>query len=275
MDTRLVRLYPGPPQETALAGTYLAHSLHLLGTPAAPFVYADFVFSLDGRIALQDPTTGGVRLPEELRSESDFRLLLELEAQADCLVTNSGYLRAVAAGRLDDILEISRPDLVDWRRENGLPPQPDVVIVSSSLDFPIPASLAHRRQRVFVATGASTPRDEIDPLRARGFDLIIAGTGGYVEGAALTSALSGLGFRSIFLLAGPRLLETMLRGGVLSRLYATIVHRILGGEGSQSLVSGLEFGPAGRLCLSSLYHDATGPDGIGQWFAQFEIDHTP
>ena len=29
---------------------YLAHDLHLLGTPAQPFVYANFVSSLDGRI---------------------------------------------------------------------------------------------------------------------------------------------------------------------------------------------------------------------------------
>jgi hypothetical protein len=33
-------------------------AVHELGTPASPFVYANFVCSLDGRIALHDPITG-------------------------------------------------------------------------------------------------------------------------------------------------------------------------------------------------------------------------
>jgi len=52
MAARILRLYPGPPQEAAVAGVYLAHALHRLGSAAQPFVYADFVSSLDGRIAL-------------------------------------------------------------------------------------------------------------------------------------------------------------------------------------------------------------------------------
>src|SRR5690606_24647612 len=119
MAARLLRLYPGPPQDCALAGTYLAHKLHRLGTPDAPFVYADFVCSLDGRIALEEPGTGVSHLPAGLISGNDFRLLLELQAQSDCLITHGGYLRAIAEGRLDNILQVSARDLVQWRRDNG------------------------------------------------------------------------------------------------------------------------------------------------------------
>src|SRR5689334_25396752 len=106
MTARILRLYPGPSQESALAGTYLANGVHRLGTLAAPFVYANFVSSLDGRIALQDPGTGESHVPMTLTSGNDFRLLLELQAQADCLITHGGYMRAIAEGRLDDILQV-------------------------------------------------------------------------------------------------------------------------------------------------------------------------
>ncbi|WP_119461125.1 dihydrofolate reductase family protein [Rhodospirillaceae bacterium SYSU D60014] len=270
MAARLLRLYPGPPQERALAGTYLAHKLHRLGSAEAPFVYADFVCSLDGRIALEEPGTGASHLPAGLISGNDFRLLLELQAQADCLITHGGYLRAIAEGRLDDILQVGTRDLAQWRRDNGLAPQPAVAVASASLDFPIPESLVRAEQRVFIATGAAAPADRIEALRARGYDVIIAGKGKSVEGAPLTRALGQRGFHSLFLLAGPRMLETMLRDGMLSRLYITIAHRILGGEEFHSLISGPELGLAGRLRMTSLYYDMAGPGDAGQWFAQFE-----
>ena len=272
MASRLLRLVPGPAQEVALAGAYLAHDLAALGRPGAPFVYADFVASLDGRIALGDPRTGDSHVPQSLRSAGDFRLLLELEAQADCLITHGGYLRAVAAGRLDDILQVglteATTDLARWRAQHGLPPQPAVVVASASLDFTLPPSLARHGQRVLVATTAAAPAEKIERLRAQGCEIVIAGASGWVEAAPLLRALAGFGFRSIFLLAGPRMLETMLRDGRLDRLYLTLVHCLLGGQRFHSLIDGAELGEAGRLRLSALYSAAA--ESGGEWFAQFE-----
>lgn len=274
MTASVLRLFPGPPEDVALKGLYLTQAVHALGSAAMPFVYASFVSSLDGRIALRDPRAGTSHLPPELVSENDFRLFLELQAQADCLVTHGGYLRDVAAGRLDDVLQIGTRDpgrdLVRWRTENGLPAQPAVVIVSSSLDFPIPDSLAQASQRVLIATGREARPERIDDLRARGYPVIIAGCGASVEGAPLVRELGALGFRSLYLLTGPRMLETMMRDGMLSRLYLTITHRILGGEDFHSMMTGPVLKGAGRLRMSSLHYDATAPDGTGQWFAQFE-----
>jgi riboflavin biosynthesis pyrimidine reductase len=274
MAARLLRLHPGPPQEYDLRGSYLAHGLHRLGTAQAPFVYANFVSSLDGRIALRDPDTGESRLPKELTSGNDYRLLLELQAQADGLITHGGYLRAIASGQLDDILQVGtrdfNRDLARWRADNGLAPQPAVVVASASLDFPLPESLARHGQRVIIATGAGAPSDRLDALRSRGYEVIFAGQGREVEGGPLTRALGGLGFRSLFMLTGPRMLETMLRDGALSRLYVTIAHRILGGKDFHSLIEGPELGAAGRLRMAALHYDSTDPDGCGQWFAQFD-----
>lgn len=272
---RMVRLFPAPAEEVAVEGTWLADRLHEQGSPTRPFVYASFVCSLDGRIALRDPVTGAGRLPAALASASDFRLLLELQAQADCLVTHAGYMRDIAAGRLDDILQVGRPgpgaDLARWRLENGLPAQPAVVIASASLDFTVPDSLARGGRRVIVAAGRRAPADRLDTLRRQGHEVIVAGDGASVEGGPLVRALGRCGFRSLHLLAGPRLFDTALRDGVLSRLYLTTTHRLLGGEAYDTMLAGPVLGEAeGRLRLSSLHHDPMEPDGPGQWFSRFE-----
>jgi riboflavin biosynthesis pyrimidine reductase len=267
MSHTLLRLHPGPLKEVELRGLYLAQELHRRGSPAAPFVYADFVSSLDGRIAVAD------RVPAELSSASDLRLLLELLAQADCVITHAGYLRAIATGRLGDILAIGQQekalDLRQWRAAAGLPEQPTVVVASASLDFPIPPSLAQDTARVLIATGRSAPAGKVAAWRNRGYRVLVAGESS-VAGAPLTRALGELGHRSIFLLAGPHMLETMLRDRMLSRLFLTIVHRVLGGQSIHTLISGPELGGAGRLRLRGLYQDSRGSDGLGQWFAEFE-----
>src|SRR5260221_706235 len=133
-----------------------------------------------------------------------------------------------------------------WRAPISPPPctgwaaPPAVAIASASLDFPIPPSLTQHGQRVLIATGRAAPADKLAQLRAQGCEVIAAGQGRYVEGAPLTRALGARGFRSLFLLAGPRLLETMLRDRVLSRLYLTIAHCLLGGTAFHSLIAGPE-----------------------------------
>lgn len=274
MTVRMLRLYPGVPEEITLPGAYLAHRLHERGSADAPYVYASFVSSLDGRIALRDPSTGESRLPAGLVSGNDFQLFLELQTQADCLVTHGGYLRDLAAGRLDDVLQVGTQDatreLAQWRADNGLSPQPAIVIASASLDFPIPDSPARHGQRVIIATGTEASADRVVHWRSAGYEVLVAGTGASVEGAPLIRALGGMGFHSVYLLAGPRMLDTMLRGGMLSRLYLTTAHRLLGGESFHSMLSGPELGDAGRLRLCALHYDASAPDGTGQFFAHFE-----
>ena len=269
----LQQLYPHV-RQTALRGLYLAHGLHELGRPGLPFVYGDFVTSLDGRIALRDSATGESRLPEALTSSSDLRLLLELHAQADCLITHGGYLRAIARKELDDLLQVGtlpdHQDLASWRQEHGLRPQPAVCIASASLDFSIPASLRQHQQQVFVATGRQADAARRRQLEREGFEVVVAGEGSDAEGRPLAGELAQRGLRSAFLLAGPRMLETMMRDGVLSRLYLTLTHRLLGGESFRSMIEGPPLQSAGRLKLTSLYLDSESSNGTGQLFAQFE-----
>jgi riboflavin biosynthesis pyrimidine reductase len=269
----LRQLYPDS-QEHLVRGLYLAHHLHEISVGGRPFVYGSFVSSWDGRIALRDARSGESRLPEALTSANDFRLLLELHAQADCLITHGGYMRAIGQKRLEDLLQVGtikgHEDLSAWREAHGLAPQPAVCVASGSLDFPFPESVKRHRQRIFIATGRSADAARVRQLAREGYEVVIAGEASAVEGKPLVNALAQRGYRSAFLLAGPRMLETMLRDRVLSRLYLTLIHRLLGGEHFHSLIEGPEMHAAGRLKLAALYLDSTSPNGTGQFFAQFD-----
>ena len=258
----LTELYPNPGRQASVKGLYLAHRLHTLGSAAAPFVYANFVQSLDGRIAVND------KLPESLRNSNDFRLFLELQAQADCLITHGGYLRAIAKGQLDNVLQVGitpQPrDLGRWRSEQGLSEQPAIVVASASLDFPLPESLAG--QRVCIATGNAADKERVLSWERKGYEVLRAGAQREVEGAPLVSALSRLGFKSLYLVAGPLMLATMLRDKMLSRLYLTISHQILGGENFHTLFRGEKLEVPAQFKLRSLHYDSAKP----QWFAQFD-----
>lgn len=268
------QLYPPPHQEHSVIGLYLKHCVHDLGTSESPFVYANFVSSLDGRIALKEASNGRSYLPENLTTASDFRLFLELLTQADCLITHGGYLRALAERRLGNILQIGltpeTDDLSLWRANHGLAKQPAVVVASASLDFPVPESIKEHNQTLYIATGRAADPQRVQYWKREGYDIVYAGKGKQVEGAPLVQALASLGYKSLCLVAGPRMLDAMLRDRQLSRLYLTITHQLMGGESFHSLLPGPVLGKVGHLQLLSLYYDPDYPAGAGQWFAQFE-----
>jgi riboflavin biosynthesis pyrimidine reductase len=278
MSKRLLRLYPGPVAEQALRGRYLEHRLHKLGTQERPFVYANFLSSLDGRIAVEDSDGDHAYIPEHISTDSDLRLFLELQAQADCLITHGGYLRALSEGRLGNILQVGAQagaeDLLAWRKEQGLPAQPAVVIASASLDFPLHPSLQEHGQAVYIATGRGADPQRVSEWRERGCRILFAGDTALVEGRPLVESLRQQGLVSLYLIAGPQMLDTMVRQRQLSRLYHTTTHQLVGGADFHTMMPGPMLGAEGRLRLRSLYYDADAPAGSGQFFAQFDVAAT-
>ena len=270
MTSEVLPLYPTGGAALPLKGLYLDHRLQEAGSTRSPFVYASFVSSLDGRIAVDGPD-GAL---EGLSSPADFGLFQELQAQADCQITHGGYLRALAEGRLGNVLQINATgqtaELIEWRKQNGLTPQPAIVIASASLDFPLHPSILEHRQPLYIATGRSAAPARVAAMRERGHRVIFAGEGAMVQGAPLVRALGELGYRSLYLLAGPKMLETMLRDRQLSRLYLNIRHRLLGGETFHTLIHGPRLGAAGELELRALYCERDQYSNGGQWFAHFD-----
>ena len=80
-------------------------------------------------------------VPKDTANERDWRLFQELAAQADLIISSGRYLRDWADGRAQEILQTDDPrfaDLRQWRQDRGLSPQPDIAIISGSLNFPVP-----------------------------------------------------------------------------------------------------------------------------------------
>lgn len=266
-DHKVLSLFPPSQQSISLAQLYLSQQLHRLGDAANPFIYANFVTSLDGRIALPNQS-GHFATPKQLTTASDWCLFQQLHAQADCIITHGAYLRALAAGRQGNILQLDS-HYAAWRQQQGLPAQPTIIIVSRSLDFVIPDSVQSNQQTVLIAATAASDPQAIAHWQQQAYEVVIAGQQ-QVEARLLLPFIKQLGCRSIYLLAGPMVLETMLYDGLLARLYLTLNHSFVGGTDFYTPISGRVLGEAGQLTLHSLYFQPENPAANGQFFACFE-----
>jgi riboflavin biosynthesis pyrimidine reductase len=274
----VTQLYPLPVAQRPLTGLYLAHNLrqHQAASGQA-FVYSNFVASLDGRIAIAHPTKAGLTVPQQIANERDWRLFQELAAQADMIISSGRYLRDWAEGRAQEILQIDDPcfaDLRQWREQQGLPPQPDIAIVSRSLLFPIPEVLTVGGRRVVVFTTADPDPQRVKEIEAKAGQVIVAGNERSVAGDQMVQHMAGLGYRTIYSAAGPQIMHLLLSGGVLDRLYLTLANRILGGEPYAAVVEGRLFEPAVNMTTHTIYYDPQALDGLGQLFISYNHNRT-
>ena len=272
----VLQLQPTLKQTVGLTGLYLDHQVHQLGANRKPFVYANFLTSIDGRIAVTNPVTRLSSTPSCLTSSEDFRLFQELQAQADCLITHSGYLRALANGQLGNILQVGlrddAKDLSNWRMENNLSAQPDLVIASSSLDFTIPESLANHQQKVLIATDSKADPKRIQNWQQKGYSVTMNGDQ-MVDGGKLIAMLARRGYQSIYLIAGPQMLASMIRNQKLQRLYLTTNHQILGGEEFHTLIPDSVPLNNRQLTLYEHYYDAICSNGHSQFYSSYELSY--
>lgn len=271
----VLALYPPPAQERPLAGLYLDHDVRRLGHARAPFVYTNFIVSLDGRIALPRPSGNGMGVPRSIANPRDWRLFQELAVQADVIVTSSGHLRETAAGRVRELVEVYDKaefrDIADWRGERGLSPYPDYAVMSRDLDFPIAPRLLSDGRRVIVATTAAADPVRMRALEEAGAEVFLAGEED-VAGSRFIDGLAGRGYGIIYSAAGPRVHHTLLADGVIDRLYLTTANRLLGGEVYDPLVSGSLLGGGVSMTPASLCLDLGALDGAGQLLAMYERD---
>lgn len=264
MAESLLRLYPGPSAEVPLEGCFLGQDLRRFG---GPFVYSNFITSLDGRVARPDPATGRRTVPPAIANGRDWRLFMELAAQADVLLVSDRLLRAIAGGRHTALIDLEAQgleDLVRWRLDRGLARQPALATVSRNLDLPA-ADLAERYGRdILVLTPAEAAENRVAALEAAGVEVVRAGPGPYVAAGDLVPALNRRGYNRIYSLAGPRMLHTLVAGGYLDRLYLTVAHKLVGGEDFDSLLRGPALDPARGFEPVALYWDRWAPEGGGQ-----------
>jgi len=268
----ITQLYPLPTHERPLEGTYLAHELRQnRQISGKTFVYANFVTSLDGRIAIPDPDGSGMVVPDNVANPRDWRLFQELAAQADLIISTGRYLRDWADGKAQEILRVDDPefaDLKEWRLAQGLSPRPDIAIISGSLNFPVPDVLSAGGRKIFVFTTANADPQRVAEIESQAVPVIVAGET-TVLGSQLVGRLSELGYQIVYSAAGPKVHHLLLEDGVLDRLYLTHANRLLGGQRFSSIVEGNLFSPAVDMTLNTIYYDSFGLDGLGQIYLSY------
>ena len=263
------QLVPYARKVETLQGLYLDLLLHQQADAGQVLIYSNYIASLDGRIALHDEKTGVSSVPADIANARDWRLYQELAAQADVMLTSARYFRQLAQGCAQDLLPVGSgtdfEDLGRWRQQQGLRPQPDVVIVSASLDIPLSSVARFSDRKILVMTVAQAPQEKLRCLQQAGIDVLIAGET-QVDGMLLQQHLTRLHYRSAYMIAGPQLHATLLRASVLHRLFLTTHMTLLGQDTMHTILQGAM--PAVSCTLASLYWD----DDDGQLFAQYHIN---
>ncbi len=274
----VIRLYPEPSEQLPLEGLYLHHALHRSGSRQQPFVYTNFVSSLDGRIAIEHPAGSGHNVPASIANPRDWRLFQELVAQSDILVTSARYLRELSRGKAQDAIPLGNDpafdDLHVWRHEHGLPDQPALVVLSASLDLPLQTLCNAMDRPVYVATGDNHDTTALERLQGTGARVLQVGNGSaMVDGKRLIEALAAEGFSSIYSIAGPGVFETLINARVLNRLYLTQVHRLIGGDSFDTLLEGDLIDPPAGFDMQALYYDRCAGDVGAQLFGVYDTNY--
>ncbi len=281
METNILQLYPATGNERPLRGLYSDENIrdaeNIRNAENAestgngdPFVYTNYVTSLDGRIAIPGPD-GDSQVPSAIANPRDWRLFQELAVQADVLLSSGRYLRDRTKDGAQELAIENNPnlsDLADWRTERGLSPYSDFAVLSQSLDFPIPTSMLKKGRRVLVITSADADAARVQELEDAGIQVFRSNGS---TGKDVIGFLTNLGHRFIYNATGPKVNHMLLRDQLLDRLYLTFASRVLGGSPFSTIVEGPTLQPAPGFRLRSLYLDPHALDGDGQLFASYDI----
>lgn len=265
-DGLVTRIFPQPATTRSLRGLYLMHDLRAQGDFEKPLVYTNFIISLDGRISELGPG-GHRRVPAAIANSHDWRLYLELMAQADVVLTTARHLRSVAAGReqMPGLAGDETADLVSWRRDRGLAPTPAIAVVSATLNLPVAQLLQQHSAPLLLLTNDAIADSRVAAIEAEGAEVLAVGAGRYPTAREILAGLSSRGYRCIYSIAGPHVFHTLVAGGALDRLYLTVAQTVIGGAGD-TFMPGAQLPYPASFALQEAYCDSAGARGVGQLF---------
>jgi len=221
---------------------------------ARPLLYANFVSSVDGVVALPGVReSGGV---VSGNSEPDRFVMGLLRAVADAVLIGAGTFRA-GAGDLwhpETAFPAARDLFAELRSQLSLRPHPLLVVVTASghIDCAQPAlrdclivttSEGEARMRGKLPRGARIARLDAQPFAGR----------------ALLDLLSAEGVEVILTEGGPSLVGQLLGEGLLDELFLTTSPRLFGrraGDERKSLAHGVDLGGRSLDLLSARRHEA-------------------
>jgi riboflavin-specific deaminase-like protein len=240
----LDRLYPRPGQVEA-ADAVSGLDLGSRAPEGRPYVVINMVATLDGKAAVGGSTRG-------LGGEADRELFHNLRTQADALLIGAGTVRDERYGKA-----IKTDALRARREEEGLAPDPTMVIVSYRMELPSDLPILQESGApVMVATAAE---GELEDVAA---DVTYERTGDDLP-LLLARLREDHGIRSVLCEGGPTLNSHLLAAGLADELFLSIDPVMVGGADALTLVAGRQLAVPVRTELISLLRSEEGL--FGRW----------
>jgi riboflavin biosynthesis pyrimidine reductase len=203
---------------------------------ARPTVYANFVSSVDGTVAL--PAIPQSNKLISAGSEADRFVMALLRGLADAVVTASGTLAGSPTGTWSPARAhpASAELLAELRRVRGQPERPELVILTGSgaIDTAHPA-LAGRTVVLTTSVGAAR-------LRGLPAEVVPLADDAALAPSSVVAAVQGRGHRLILFEAGPRTFGAFVAAGLVDELFLTVSPLLTGGSAQTrlSLLEGVE-----------------------------------
>ncbi len=212
-----------------------------------PRVFANFVSSLDGVVAIPDRTQSSSIISDH--SEADRFVMGLLRACADIILIGSGTLRAspTSLWAPERVYPPAAEAYAELRNRMGAPSRPRLAIVtaSGSIDGEHPA-LAAGALVLTTARGAAPLDGTLPP----GAEILTLPGEREVDLRAAIDALRKRGNELILSEAGPAVTGSLLAAGLLDEIFLTVSPVLAGRSGADArpgLVEGREILPATRV----------------------------
>lgn len=209
-----------------------------------PRLYANFVSSLDGVVAIEPlPEASGKLISGH--SPADRFVMGLLRAAADAVLVAAGTVRASPRGLWtpDTAYPAAAGDYAELRRRRGLGGAPRLVVVTASgrLD---PAHPAFERGALVLTTegGASALRGRLPSAST----VCALGDGDRLDAARIVAAVTADGHRTVLTEGGPHLIAGLLEARLLDDVFLTLSPVIAGrgpGDRRLALVEGVRLLP--------------------------------
>jgi len=200
-----------------------------------PTYFANFLMSFDGRIALYSKKYKKLLTPKSIKNDVDFSLFCQLQAQADCLVTNTSYINGLSKGYYGNILSTEDKVLKNWRIKNNIKRQ-DIILLSNSLNFPINKHLESIKDRMIILSTAKNTK-KYNQLKEKNFN-IKKYSGNNVSANMLNSLVIKNKYKAVYFIAGPRIVEQMISKNLMDRYYCSICLSMLGKKKYDTIIRG-------------------------------------
>jgi riboflavin-specific deaminase-like protein len=241
------RLVPDPAPTTIAEQVSELDLVSLGAAGERPYTITNFALTLDGQA-----TIGG--RSGAIGTDADTQMLVGLRTRVDAVMIGAGTMRAERYGRV-----IGDPAKRERREQEGLTPDPLMVIVSGRLDLPWDAPLfteGFGEVLIYTAYEDDPPATET-PVH-------VVRPEAEIDLAALMATLRAEHeVRALLCEGGPRLHAQLIEANLVDELFVTHAPKLAGGDGL-GLVSGLNERERG-LKLAWLLHEQESGELFGRY----------